>query len=268
MRHVLVISSYVAKGTVGLQATLPAFLSHVLSKIVPIAVPTIVLSNHPGFKACAGAPIAPETLDLMLDAFDKNGWLSEIDAVMTGYLPSASHVAFAERTVTRVRSRSRDARYLADPVIGDDPAGLYVGKDTATAVRDRLLPPADIITPNRFELAWLSEMPVNDGATAVAAARALRVPAVVATSVPDDGMRLSNVLVTHDTVYTRSVDRLEHAPHGTGDYFAGAFLAHSLSGAEDVDALTAATHETAHLLKLSGMGGDLATYASQPGAYP
>ena len=255
MRRVLVISSYVAKGTVGLQATLPALTAVVF---VPIAVPTIVLSNHPGFKACAGAQIAPETLEQMIDALDANGWLGELDAVMTGYLPSAAHVAFAERTVKRVRSRSDRALYLADPVLGDDPEGLYVGSDVAAAVRDRLLPLADIITPNRFELEWLSMMPVNDGQTAITAASALPVPVAVATSIPDGAARLSNILVTPDGTRTECVDRLEHAPHGTGDYFAGAFLAQILNGASGSEALAAATERTAHLLAASGNGDDLA----------
>lgn len=255
MRRVLVISSYVAKGTVGLQATLPALT---VSVFVPIAVPTIVLSNHPGFKACAGAQIAPETLEQMINALDANGWLGELDAVMTGYLPSTGHVALAERTVKRVRSRSDGARYLADPVLGDDPEGLYVGSDVAAAVRDRLLPLADIITPNRFELEWLSAMPVNDGQTAITAASALRVPAVVATSIQDGDARLSNILVTPDGTRTECVDRLEHAPHGTGDYFAGAFLAQILNGASGSEALAAATERTAHLLAASGNGDDLA----------
>ena len=89
MRRVLVMSSFVAHGTVGLQATLPAFAG---PQFDVIAIPTIVLSNHPGHKACAGSAIPPSTLSDMADALDANGWLAGLDAIFTGYLPSADHV--------------------------------------------------------------------------------------------------------------------------------------------------------------------------------
>lgn len=254
MRRVLVISSYVAKGTVGLQATLPA-LTH--AGCEPIALPTILLSNHPGHKACAGMAIAPQTLDAMIDALDDNGWLSDAAAVFTGYLPSIEHVAFARRTVTRVRSANEAAIYLADPVLGDDPSGLYIDREAAAAVRQSLLPLADVVTPNRFELAWLSDQPVTDRDTAVAAARTLGVPLTAATSVPGAPDTLSNVLIASDTVWMETVSRLADAPHGTGDFFAGTLLAQILSGATRPDALSKATHQTENLLRSSQGSSDL-----------
>lgn len=242
MRRMLVISSYVAQGTVGLQATLPALPRGAFDVI---AVPTVVLSNHPGFKACAGNIIPPEQLTAIIDALDGNGWLAGLDAVFTGYLPSAAHVAWARSVIERVKSLNPNVFYVADPVIGDDPGGLYISRTTASAMRDRLVPLADLATPNRFELSWLTDMEVSDEASAISAARHLGVPKIAATSIPAGADVLTNILVTPSAVYSESVSRLAHAPHGTGDYFAGLLTASLLTGQTDQGALNHATSKTA-----------------------
>ncbi|MGB4866062.1 MAG: PfkB family carbohydrate kinase [Hyphomicrobium sp.] len=248
MKRVLVISSFVAKGSVGLQATLPALRGNAIE---PIAIPTVVLSNHPGFKACAGTPVAPGTLEAMVDALEANGWLAGLDAVFTGYLPSVSHVQWAKRTVERVLRANPTAIYVADPVLGDDPGGLYIGRDVADAVRSELLALAKLITPNRFELSWLADRPVTDAETAIAAARHLNVAMIAATSIPTRHSDLANLLISGDGCATQTVRCQPSAPHGTGDYFAGALTAQILIGKRGADALSAATEQTAAIIEAS-----------------
>jgi pyridoxine kinase len=255
MRRVLVISSFVAKGSVGLQATLPALLG---CSLEPIAIPTVVLSNHPGFKACAGMPVAPGTLEAMVDALDANGWLGRLDAIFTGYLPSVSHVLWAKRTIERVLSANPAAIYIADPVLGDDPGGLYIGRDVADALRRELLPLTRLITPNRFELSWLAHLPVTDPDSAIAAARHLRIPMIAATSIPSHAGQLGNLLITRDSCVTETVRAQSSAPHGTGDYFAGLFMAHILAGKSGKDALRAATAQTEAVILASAGSAHLA----------
>lgn len=260
MRRALVISSFVAKGTVGLQATLPAFNG---CSIEAISIPTVVLSNHPGFKACSGTAIECETLHAMLDALDANGWLSSIDAIFTGYLPSADHVRVAQTAIARVKAANPAALYLADPVLGDDPSGLYVSRETAVAIRDILLPLAAITTPNRFELAWLSGVDVTDRATAVTAARRLDVPLTAATSIPCGDEHLENLLISPTETCIETVKRLDAAPHGTGDFFAGVLLAEVLRDAAPANALVEATRKTERLVAASQHSSDLVFAAVQ-----
>jgi pyridoxine kinase len=254
MRRILVISSYVARGTVGLQATLPALTR---PDFDVIAMPTVVLSNHPGHRKCAGTTIAPDTLAAMMDALDGNGWLTGLDAVFTGYLPSVAHVEWALRAVERIKALSPAVLVAADPVLGDDPGGLYIGHDTAAAVRDQLLPLADFATPNRFELAWLSGVDVSDRATAVSAARALRSPLVAATSIPDGDDAIANLLITPDQCIAETLARRSHAPHGTGDYFAGLLLAALLERQSHDQALRTATSGVARAIEASIDGTQL-----------
>jgi pyridoxine kinase len=215
MRRILAISSQVAHGTVGLSVIVPTLqaLGHQC-----IALPTVVLSNHPGHPHVAGTRIAAATLAEMLAALEANGWLSGVDCILSGYLPGVEHAAVVAELVGRLREREPGLPYICDPVIGDDPKGVYIDPAAAAAIRDRLLPLADVLTPNRFELAWLSGLPVATSAEAVTAARALGRPLVIATSTPEaTGDILANLAVTRRDVTTVRVAKRARVAHGTGD---------------------------------------------------
>lgn len=249
MARVLAISSFVAHGHVGLSAIVPALqaMGHEV-----IAVPTVILSNHYGYQHVGGMDVPIDAFKGMMTALQANTWLSGLDAVVTGYLPSTSYVEALEIGLGRLSEANPDILYLCDPVLGDDPGGLYVEEDLATAIRDRLVALADVITPNRFELSWLSGINVTSAADAVAAADALGEDLVtVATSVPGEGKILSNVLVT-DMIAGHAVT-LEHkdVPHGTGDLFASLLLGHLLDGHAEQDAVARATAGVRNVVEAS-----------------
>ena len=257
---VLAISSEVARGHVGLSAA--RFALHRLGHQV-IALPTVILSNHPGHAHVAGTRTDPDVLRRMLDALDKNGWLSEVDAVLTGYLPAAEHVAVAAEAIRRVKPGSL---IVVDTVLGDDPKGLYVDEAAARAVRDQLLPLASIITPNRFEASWLSGIEVTaDPATALAAALKLSVPTVVITSAPSpEPGTLDNLMIRNKKVVRARVPKLEHAPHGTGDLLAALIAGESLEMPAEA-AFAKAVAIVKHVLDLSAGADELALVAAQEG---
>ena len=193
MPTILSLSSQVARGHVGHSAAIFAWQR---LGIEVVALPTILLSNRPDYPHRAGERIRPEFLSEMVAALDANGWLGEIDAVFTGYLPSAAHVALAAGLVDRLKAAKPDLLYCCDPILGDEPGGLYIAEDAANAMRDTLLPLADVVTPNRFELGWLAGEGVLSAADAVRAARRLTRPMVLATSAPGDSTdELTNLLV-------------------------------------------------------------------------
>jgi pyridoxal kinase len=226
MSRILAISSQVASGHVGLSAIVPALnrLGHEV-----VALPTIVLSNHPGHPHCAGLRIDPAELAKMRDALAANGRLQGIDVILSGYLPSSGHVDFVRDTVGAVRRHSPAARFICDPVLGDDPKGLYIAEHAALAVRDQLLPIADLIVPNRFELEWLSGQSVRSVADALAAARSLPPPETVATSISESSgsqvPTLANVRITSNHATLCRSPMMPNVPHGTGDLFAGLLAA-------------------------------------------
>ncbi|MGA7115723.1 MAG: pyridoxal kinase, partial [Hyphomicrobium sp.] len=145
MARIVALSSLVARGHVGLRALIPALESFGHDVI---ALPTVVLSNHAAYPQVARTLISPDVLDAMAQAIEANGWFGRVDGILTGYLPSVAHVSFAEALVRRVRAANPAALYACDPVLGDEPKGLYVPEETARQIKQCLLPIADLATPN------------------------------------------------------------------------------------------------------------------------
>jgi pyridoxine kinase len=261
MAKVLSISSQVVYGHVG-NSTACFVLQRIGHEV--LSLPTVLLSNRPGYRALAGERTDPAELDAMLEAGQANGWLGDVDAILTGYIPTAEHAALCERWITRIKVLNPDTLYLCDPIIGDEPAGIYLEETAARAVREHLVPLADILTPNRFELGWLSGRPIPDAAAAVAAAGALSRPAVIVTSAPADAPnRIANILVEgRDVAATASMRETVQA-HGTGDFFAANFLAHKLNGLNNREALQAAAAATAMILAASEGQSELALIETQ-----
>ncbi|MCB1341215.1 MAG: pyridoxal kinase [Pseudooceanicola sp.] len=213
--RIVMLSSWVASGHVGLSAGAPMVqaLGHEV-----VQLPTVMLSNHPGFPPVSGRAVDVAQLAGMAEALEANGWLVGVDALLTGYLPSAAHVEFAAALAARLR-----ARVVVDPVLGDVPKGLYVPGEVAEAIRDRLVPRADVLTPNLFELSWLTGMPVRTLAEVTAAARALG-REVLVTSAPSGPGRIG-VLRVADRLSRWSAPMRAGVPQGTGDAFAALIAA-------------------------------------------
>jgi pyridoxine kinase len=250
MARVLAISSQVAHGSVGLSVIVPALqaLGHEV-----MALPTVLLSNHPGHAHVAGTRIPPDTLASMVDALAANGWLAGVDVVLSGYLPTTEHVAFIAATVRLLRVAKPALPYLCDPVIGDWPKGIYIDEHAAAAIREQLLPLATMLTPNAFELGWLTGWPVVDLATALAAIRTLP-PAlrIVATSVPARvPASLANVVVAGDCTATLQVSKRPCVPHGTGDLLAALICGRVANGQTFPAAVTDAVPQVERVIVAS-----------------
>ena len=122
------------------------------------------------------------------------------------------------------------------------------------AIRDRLLPLADIATPNRFELAWLA------GRTTVGQRRAARRRPASRPEGSDRhvGLRaageIGTLLVTKDGAHLATHRMLPDAPNGTGDLFAALYLGHRLDG---VTAPVALERAVAAVLRLVERAAEL-----------
>lgn len=243
MGRVLAISSQVARGAIGLSAAVPAL--HALGHEV-IALPTILLSNHPGHAHFAGDKVAPDLLARMLDALEANGWLAGLDAVLTGYLPTAEHVAVAAMAVESVKRRSPSAMHFCDPILGDHPKGLYIAREAADAIRARLVPTADVLKMNRFEAEWLSGAEIGSPGDVVAKARSNGWRTAIVTSLATSGPdALANVLVEGaEPPVSIAVPRHAGVPNGTGDLLGALWLGHRLGSRSGVEAFERAVYGT------------------------
>ncbi|MFT3810712.1 MAG: pyridoxal kinase [Micropepsaceae bacterium] len=251
--RVLSIQSEVAFGHVGNSAA--RFALQRLGVDV-MALPTVLFSNHPGHNGMKGQPVAPGLLDDLLTGLDERGFLDGVDAVISGYLGDPAQAEIVRRAVTVVKGRNPGALYLLDPVFGDE-GGAYAKPGIAEAMARQLLPLADIVTPNRFELASLTSQKVETAPDAAAAARLLGRPLVLATSapaaVPD---RIGTMAVTAGEAFLVTTARVEHPPSGTGDLLASLFLGRRLKGADIADALSASVASVDHMIR-AAKAGDL-----------
>ena len=78
----------------------------------------------------------------------------KFDAVLTGYMGETAHIDLGVEIIEYVKSRNPKALIAVDPVMGDH-GKLYISKDRAEAIIDHLIPKADFITPNMWELNFI-----------------------------------------------------------------------------------------------------------------
>ncbi len=236
MNGVISIQSQVVFGHVGNGAAQIAL--HALGLDV-WAMPTVLFSNHPGHGGHVGAPVPATGLSALLGGLALRDLLKDGRAVLSGYLGAADQVDVVRGAVAALRAVNPDAVFCCDPVIGDAAKGPYVAAGVPEGIAKHLVPLADMITPNAFELGYLTGREVRDPETAMAAARHLGCPLTVVTSVPLPGEdnRIGTLAVTPDNAWLCSAPWLEQAPPGTGDLFAALFLGHTLRGEATSEAL-------------------------------
>lgn len=225
---VIVISSHVARGSVGNRAAVFALEAFGF----PVwAVPTVVLPWHPGHGLATRLEHDRDGFDRFMDDLINAPWIDEVGAVLTGYMANEAQVESVAKLISGLKLRDPSIVHLCDPVIGDN-GGLYVREETAAAIRDCLIPLCDITTPNRFELAWLSGADEPDTLSGVLNLASKFAPKIVfATSVPatQSGMT-GNLLATPSQTLGAFHAEVKDPPNGPGDLTAAVFLAHRLSG--------------------------------------
>lgn len=224
-------------------------------------VPTVLLSSHAGHKGFAGEATAPVLLGKLLDALEAQGRLAAVDGVLSGYLGSAEQAPLVASAVRLAKANGRTPLYCLDTAFGDD-GRIYARPGVAEAMRDLLLPLADIVHGNAFEIGTLSGLDIVDVDAAVEAARALARPMVVVTSVPV-GDALGTLLVTSEQTLLATTPRTAAPPHGAGDLFTSLLLGHVMNGAAVDFALQRAVRSTYHVLASSDGAPEMALIAEQ-----
>ncbi len=227
---VISIQSQVVHGHVGNSAA--AFPMRVLG--VEVAeVPTTLLSNHPRYPTTRGRVLQPALVADLLRGVEERGVAERAAVVVSGYLGSAAIADEVAAFVTRAKAANPRLVYLCDPVMGDADIGFFVDAELRAAFAARLVPIADIVTPNAFELGALSGGPVRSPADVAVAAGRIPVATVIATGVPEPGdpAVLHTVLSGRDGGCWRvTTPRLDARPGGTGDLFTGLLAARLAKG--------------------------------------
>jgi pyridoxine kinase len=125
------------------------------------AINTVEFSNHTGYGAWRGRILGGELAGELVDGLEERGALGDCEAVLSGYMGDAAVARAIAGAVRKVRAASPGALYCCDPVMGDVGRGVYVRPDIPAMFRDELVPLADIVTPNEFELETLTGVSVR-----------------------------------------------------------------------------------------------------------
>jgi len=226
---ILSIQSSVAYGYVGNSAA--AFtLQRLGHEVWPVF--TVHFSNHTGYGAWRGPVLAPTDVSEVIAGIADRGVLGSADAVLSGYQGDPAVGAVILDAVDRVRAANPDAVYCCDPVMGDVGRGLFVREGIPQYMRDVVVPRADIITPNHFELDFLAGRATTSLTGVLAAVDVVRetgprhvlVTSVVHGDAPTGSVDV--VAVSDEGAWAVTTPLLPINPNGGGDVTAALYVAH------------------------------------------
>src|SRR6478609_7334536 len=138
-------------------------------------------TEHPDADASSQSRQATSDVAEVITGIEERGVLPQCDAVLSGYQGAEEVGEVVLDAVARVKAANPAAVYCCDPVMGAVGRGFFVREGIPEYMRDHVVPKADIVTPNQFELEFLVGREVATQADLVAAARELVAhgPAVV-----------------------------------------------------------------------------------------
>lgn len=249
---ILSIQSAVAYGHVGNSAAVFP-LQRIGVEVYPVY--TVNFSNHTGYGAWRGPLISPQDVADVITGIEERGAFGEIDAVLSGYQGGEGIGDVILDAVARVKAANPNAIYACDPVMGNAKSGCFVAPAIPVLLRERVVPAADLITPNQFELGFLTGTEPSDLESTLAsvdAARAMGPSTVLVTSVerPDRPEGTIEMLaVTDDGAWIVRTPHIPMKANGSGDVTAALFTAHFRESGNAADALARTTSSVFDLLQ-------------------
>lgn len=256
---ILSIQSAVAYGHVGNSAAVFP-LQRIGVEVLPVY--TVNFSNHTGYGAWRGPLISPTDVADVIAGIEDRGVFPEIDVVLSGYQGGEGIGDVIVDTVARVKAANPSAIYSCDPVMGNAKSGCFVAPAIPVLLREKVVPVADIITPNQFELGFLTETEpdsLESTLASVDAARAMGPRTVLVTSVerPDREPETIEMLAADDTgAWIVQTPLLPMKANGSGDVTAALFTAHYRASGDAADALARTASSVFDLLENTYLSGE------------
>jgi pyridoxine kinase len=255
---ILSIQSAVAYGHVGNSAAVFP-LQRIGVEVLPVY--TVNFSNHTGYGEWGGPLIAPDDVRAVIAGVEARGAFAEVDAVLSGYQGGEGIGEVIIDAVARVKAANPAAIYACDPVMGNAKSGCFVAPAIPILLRERVVPVADLITPNQFELGYLTDTEPDTLESTLASAdlaRAMGPSIVLVTSVerPDrEEGTIEMLAVTDDGAWIVQTPLLPMKANGSGDVTAALFTAHYLRTRDAADALARTVSSVYDLLALTHESG-------------
>ena len=258
-KQVLSIQSAVAYGHVGNSAAVFP-LQRIGVDVLPVY--TVNFSNHTGYGAWRGPLIEPSDVRDVITGVEERGAFAKVDAVLSGYQGGEGIGDVIIDAVARVKAANPAALYACDPVMGNAKSGCFVAPAIPELLRQKVVPVADIITPNQFELGFLTGTEpdtLESTLASVDAARAMGPSVVLVTSVerPDrDEGTIEMLAVDGKGAWIVQTPYLPMKANGSGDVTAALFTAHYVATGNAQMALERTASSVYDLLKLTLESGE------------
>ncbi|MFJ6531306.1 pyridoxal kinase PdxY [Microbacterium sp. NPDC091662] len=256
---ILSIQSAVAYGHVGNSAAVFP-LQRIGVEVLPVY--TVNFSNHTGYGAWRGPMIAPEDVREVITGIEERGVFGQIDAVLSGYQGGEGIGDVIIDAVARVKAVNPNAVYACDPVMGNAKSGCFVAPAIPVLLRERVVPVADIITPNQFELGFLTDTEPDTLESTLASvdlAHAMGPRTVLVTSVerPDREEGTIEMLAADEKgAWIVQTPHLPMKANGSGDVTAALFTAHYVETGSAKIALERTASSVYDLLKATLESGE------------
>ena len=256
---ILSIQSSVAYGHVGNSAAVFP-LQRLGVEVWPVH--TVHFSNHTGYGAWRGPLLPAQDVRAVIQGVEERGAFAAVDAVLSGYQGGEDIADVILDTVARVKTANPDAIYACDPVMGNARSGCFVHPAIPVLLRERVVPAADLITPNQFELGFLTgtePRSLEDTLASADKARAMGPSTVLVTSVerPDaPAGTIEMMVVTGQGAWLAQTPRIPMKANGSGDVTAALFTAHLLETGDPSVALARTTSSVFDLLTTTHESGE------------
>ena len=266
--NILSIQSHVAYGHVGnSSAVFP--MQRLGCEVWPIN--TVQFSNHTGYGAWKGRVFDGAMIDEIMEGIADRGVLPSCDGVISGYMGSVDIGHAILSAVERVKAANPAALYACDPVIGDVGRGIFVRPGIPEFMRDVAIRNADVVTPNQFELEYLTGLPVSTLEEAKSAVAALRrtgprvvlLTSMVTAETPSDAIDM--LAADRTGTWRVRTPKLGLSVNGAGDAIMALFFVHYARTQSAPEALGQAAASIYGLLKRTAEAGsrEILTVAAQ-----
>jgi len=256
---ILSIQSAVAYGHVGNSAAVFP-LQRIGVEVMPVY--TVNFSNHTGYGAWRGPLISPDDVRDVITGIEERGAFPQVDVVLSGYQGGEGIADVILDAVARVKAANPSAIYACDPVMGNAKSGCFVAPAIPILLRDRVVPAADLITPNQFELGYLTDTEPDTLESTLASVDLIRATGprtVLVTSVerPDREEGTIEMLAVDDAgAWIVQTPLLPLKANGSGDVTAALFTAHYRRTGDAADALARTTSSVFDLLERTHRSGE------------
>lgn len=227
MEKILSLQSHTVYGYVGNKAAV--FPLQLLGfEVSPIN--SVQFSNHTGYpQGFKGEVLSGAQLHQLQQGLAQNNILSQFNGVLTGYIGSASFLQQVVTLVKTLKNQTAGLFYCCDPVLGDHGRGFYVPEALVADYKAKVLPLADMITPNQFEVEQLTGTTIhtqNDVLHAIAHLHSMGPKRIVVTSTQfgDNALYASVRSTEGNTVVKATFTQIEGSFTGTGDLFTALLL--------------------------------------------